>query len=563
MADFSVNPVAQNLKPPTPMSLGEMVNLARSAQEYQQAQQLNPLAVQRSAAELSRLQQLMPEEYRRAQAEADRAATEATVSEKTSKPRIEQAGSSASSAASTAEQDRLKLFKQKQKLIQDSQVSLINDELVIAAEKNPTEESKTQLVNLFRKRGLQLAKDLDIKLDEAEKLLQPYLEIAATNPGAARAFLKQRHIQGLDDAARSGILQPSGVGVTSGIESKVISTNEFGATPVGTAIPGTTVQQLLMPNEQLVQDNTGNQFIATKDNQGRITIRPVTAAPNTAPAVVPPAVAPAATPAVSSGNAAVIAPKPSPMSQNAAQVQPTANLPDFSQPVPPRFPLRVPGQPVFNLQQGEKEAQDAGGKYLRNVVANRNTVNPIRGNIEKIVATTDQLLAKQGFQAGKGLQIEQYFTKLIDDSDYKQLSKQIANLQIALIGNNPQALSTDAGKQMSAAALGNEVYPPQVLQKIAVQTYGEMEARDKLGQAADKYGRRFGETNMASFGQMWDNNSDSKVFELMALPKLIKDKKLRTKMANEIIGYPIGSEERTIIENKYMNIQKLIKDGTL
>ena len=108
MADFSVTPLAQTLKPPARMSLGEMLNFASGVQQYKQAQELNPLAVQRAGAELSRLQQLTPEELRRAQAEADRAATEATVSEKTSKPRIEQAGSSASSAAFTAEQDRLK-----------------------------------------------------------------------------------------------------------------------------------------------------------------------------------------------------------------------------------------------------------------------------------------------------------------------------------------------------------------------------------------------------------------------------------------------------------------------
>jgi hypothetical protein len=557
MADFSVNPVAQNLKPPTPMSLGEMVNLARSAQEYQQAQQLNPLAVQRSAAELSRLNQLMPEEYRRAQAAADQAQYEAEVSGSTVKPRISQASSTASSAASTAEQDRLKLFALKQKKINDSQISMINHPLVIEAEKNPTAANREALVNLVKTNGMTMARDLDIKPDEATKLLQPYLDIAANEPGGLRGFYKQRHILGLDDAARTAALQPSGVGVTSGIESKVISTNEFGATSVGTAIPGTTVQQQLMPNEQLVQDSTGNQFIATKDNQGRITIRPVTAAPNAAPAA-----APATAPAVSSGNAAV-APKPSAMSQKAAQVQTTANLPDFSQPVPPRYPLRVPGQPVFNLQQGEKEAQEAGGKYLRDALTNRGSVNPIIGSLEKIVTTTDKLLQDTISKAGKGLTIEQYFNKLLDDSKYKELSKQLARLQMALIGNNPQALSSDAGKQMSAAATGSEVYPPEVLQKIAVQTYGEMQARDRLGAAADKYARKYGENNMASFGQMWDNNSDSKVFELMALPKLIKNKELRAKMAEEIIGYPIGSEERTKIENKYMNIQKLIKDGTL
>jgi hypothetical protein len=238
-------------------------------------------------------------------------------------------------------------------------------------------------------------------------------------------------------------------------------------------------------------------------------------------------------------------------------------VPVYSQPVPPRFPVRQSGQPVFNLQQGEKEAQVSGGDYLRNVVSQRGSVAPIRNNLEKIMQTTDNLLAKQGFQAGKGLQVEQYLTKLIDDSEYKTLSKELANLQIALIGNNPQALSSDAGKQMSAAASGSEVYPPKVLQKIAIQLHGEMENRDRQGVAADKYARKFGESNMPSFTQMWNNNADNKVFELMSLPKLVKDPQMRARMADEIIGYPKGSEQRKVFEQKYLNVQKLIKDGTL
>jgi hypothetical protein len=70
MADFSVNPVASQIKPPQAMSLGEMLNLARGAQAYQQAQQTNPLEVQRANLELQRLGKLMPEEVRRAIAEA-------------------------------------------------------------------------------------------------------------------------------------------------------------------------------------------------------------------------------------------------------------------------------------------------------------------------------------------------------------------------------------------------------------------------------------------------------------------------------------------------------------
>ena len=124
-------------------------------------------------------------------------------------------------------------------------------------------------------------------------------------------------------------------------------------------------------------------------------------------------------------------------------------------------------------------------------------------------------------------------------------------------------MSTDAGKAMASAATGDATYPPQVLQKIAIQLYGEMEAKDKLGTAADRYARKFGENNMTSFGQMWNNNADAKVFELMSLPKLIKDPTLRAKMADEIIGYPRNSKQRKVFEQKYLNIQKLIKDGTL
>lgn len=554
MADFSVNPVAQNIKPPQVMSLGDMVNLARSGQAYRQAEQINPLEVQRAAAELSRLQQLTPEELSRAKAEASRAETEANVAEKTSAPRITSATAAASTAESGAEAERLKLLALKQRQIAGSQIAMINNPLIVAAEKNPTAANKEALVNLVKQNGMTMAKDLGIKPDEAMNLLQPYLDIAANDPGNLRGYFKQRHILGLDESARTAALSPSGVPVNTGTQSQVTQTGEFAAVPVGQPVPGTAVNLQLMPNEQLVQDTQGNNFIASKDNAGKITIRPVTTAPSTAPAVAP------------NAPPAVVSPKQSPISQRLATEVPTQtaeNLPVHSQPVPPRFPVRVPGQPVFNLQQGEADAQKSGSEFVRNVVAQRNTIAPVRNNLEKIITKTDQLLAKQGFQAGKGLQIEQYLTKLVDDSEYKELSKQLANVQKSLIGDNAQALSSDAGKQMIAASTGNETYPPKVLQKIVVQLHGEMENRDRQGIAADKYARKFGESNMSSFTQMWNNNADNKVFELMSLPKLIKDPQARAKMADEIIGYPRGSEQRKVFEQKYLNIQKLIKDGTL
>jgi hypothetical protein len=46
MADFNIQPIATQIKPMQGMSLADMVNIARGAQAYQQAEQVNPLALQ-------------------------------------------------------------------------------------------------------------------------------------------------------------------------------------------------------------------------------------------------------------------------------------------------------------------------------------------------------------------------------------------------------------------------------------------------------------------------------------------------------------------------------------
>ena len=569
MADFSVNPVASQVKPPQAISLGDMLNLARGAQAYQQAQQINPLEVQRANAELQRLNKLMPEEVRRAIAEANRSEIEANVAQDTSGPRVELATSQAQSGKAAAEEAQLKLAAIKSKKIADSQISMINNPLVVSAEKNPNAANTQALVNLVKQNGMVIARDLGISPEEAQNLLAPYLEIAANDPGSLRQYYKQRHIQGLDDASRTGALTPSGITVNQGTSVQTVNTAPFSEVGIGRTIPGTAGTIVQQPGETVGVDAQGQPVIYSKDPYGNITVRSVNSAapsygvggggvgggvqnmPSAEP--VPPKAKPAA-------GANVIAPKPNAVVQNLPQ---DTNLPEYSQAVPPRFPTRKAGQMVFDMSPAEKDAYSSGQKFVQDAVTQRNSVAPVRNNLEKIMQTTDQLLAKQGFQAGKGLQVEQYLTKLVDDSEYKTLSKNLANLQLALIGNNPGALSSDAGKQMTAAASGTEVYPPKVLQKIVVQLHGEMENRDRQGVAADKYARKFGEANMPSFTQMWNNNADNKVFELMSLPKLIKDPKMRAQMANEIIGYPPGSEQRKVFEQKYMNIQKLIKDGTL
>ena len=84
MADFFTgytNPVQQT-------SLADMMNLASGVQNYQQAQQINPLALQAKQLELQQAQQLNPLAIQRAQAELKGAQANANVASGTEQPRI-------------------------------------------------------------------------------------------------------------------------------------------------------------------------------------------------------------------------------------------------------------------------------------------------------------------------------------------------------------------------------------------------------------------------------------------------------------------------------------------
>jgi len=73
MPDFSMN--VDYGKPQGQMSLGDIMNLARGAQAYQQSEQMNPLAQQKAMMEIQQAQKINPLAARKAAAEATTAET--------------------------------------------------------------------------------------------------------------------------------------------------------------------------------------------------------------------------------------------------------------------------------------------------------------------------------------------------------------------------------------------------------------------------------------------------------------------------------------------------------
>lgn len=228
MADFT--PVALGIKAPEGMSLGDMANIARSAQMYRQAEQTNPLA-------------------------------------------LEQAQETTKQSKLKTETDQMALLQKRFKHIADSQISMINNPLIVAAERNPEAVDKAKLAEVVKRNGMTTAKALGIAPDQAEELLAPYVELASTNPAGLRQYYKERHIQGLDEGSRTSALGASGVGVNTGAGGYTVQTGEFGPQPAGAVVPGTAYNAQVAPSSQETLETdplTGNKVVVTKDPSGKI-----------------------------------------------------------------------------------------------------------------------------------------------------------------------------------------------------------------------------------------------------------------------------------------------------
>ena len=171
-ANINLNPeVALGFKQADPMtSLGNMINVAGAMQNFKQAQQLNPLEVEKAQEVVSQ-------------------------------------------AKTKTQSDQLNFAKDRLAKIADSQISMINNPLVVDAEQNPNAVNTQQLVDLVKKRGFEQAEALGIPKDQASQLMAPYVEMAEKNPSGLRNYYKERHIAGLDQAAKTNAISPTNVTV--------------------------------------------------------------------------------------------------------------------------------------------------------------------------------------------------------------------------------------------------------------------------------------------------------------------------------------------------------------
>jgi hypothetical protein len=248
--------------------------------------------------------------------------------------------------------------------------------------------------------------------------------------------------------------------------------------------------------------------------------------------------------------------------QPETQEQPKTTIQEpHNQPEKLSYPVPKVGQPRAQLPSEIKDTAE-GQTYRSSLVNRQSSLTTDRRNIDEVIKTANELEKSYMPTSGIAGSAYRHLATWMGDPTYKQLGKDLANVQMANIKAQGGSLDTVAGQQLSKMANGDETYPPSVLMSIAARAKADMTNIDAQAIAAQKFSQKFGDNNMKAFQQMWSKNADSKIFEVM---NLAKDTNLDAKEKKKIVDHLLGDDpkERAIFNEKYQNILKLQQNGTL
>lgn len=446
-APFNTNLTVQPMQVQNPMTgLGDMLNLAKGIQSYQQAAELNPLQVQQLKQQVQQAERLNPLQVQQ--------------------------------AAAQAEQARFQLDM----------------------------DQNAKLYQLFGA----YANDPDINSGNRAKVSEKLLEIKNE---AASLFADvpdaERKVNSVFDRLIS-----RGVKTPEAIPQAFKNAIQFGV--------GATGQQALQ-TPQLT--TSGGQPALFRPGPGAV--EPVQVAPQGAPQMGAPSAAPQA-------------------------VTPTQmGLP---------YKVRQPGD-ITPLSQGEESDRAKNQAYRQSLTTRQTDLSTARRNLDEVIKEATKLNPESFWSKGLAGDINRKLSTMMGDTTYKQLSKDLANVQIANIQAVGGSMDTVAGQQLARIANGDETYPPSVLINIARRTYADLTNLDMQAKGASNFAQKYGDNNLNYFKQKWSENADSKVFEAISIYNSVTDPAERKKAIDALMGS--DPKKRADFADKFKNIKKLSETGEL
>jgi hypothetical protein len=395
--------------------------------------------------------------------------------------------------------------------------SAINNPMVIQAEQDPNSVDQKKLIEYIKTAGSDHAKAMKIDPRRADELLAPIIRVATDNPGMLRGALKEELLSRLDNASRVSTMGGAGaIGVST------IPPNQpaFRGMARPEARPGVTPEAMTAPIGAAVS--------------------PV---PQPEAQVAPIAQRPVAQPSAQ--------PQAAPMMAQAGRVDAGFALP--YEPPRPGIPRATTPSETADLATGQK--------YRTDLLTGQQTVPKAARNVDAVLSGIKELEKDRRFTTGPLEARERYIRQFFGDERFKQLSKDIANVELAVLQASGQSMSTDAGKSLVAKASGDETYPPSVLLSVANRLAGDLTRLDMEARGAQKFAQQFGDSNLPAYRQAWAANADQKIFEAMFLQKNERDPKRQKQELDKIL--PTSKAELSDFLTKYENIKRLTETGRL
>jgi hypothetical protein len=399
--------------------------------------------------------------------------------------------------------------------------SAINNPMVIQAEQDPNSVDQQKLIQYITTAGREHAKAMKIDPKRADELLAPIIRVATDNPGMLRGALKEELLSRLDNASRVSTMGGAGaIGVST------IPQNQpaFRGMARPEARQGVTPEAMTAP--------IGAAVIPVP--QPEVQVAPIAQRQVAQPPVQAPVQAQAA-----------------PMPAQAGRADAGFALP--YEPPRPGIPRATTPSETTDLATGQK--------YRTDLLTGQATVPKAVRNVDAVLSSIKELEKDRRFTTGPLASREQYIKEFFGDERFKQLSKDIANVELAVLQASGQSMSTDAGKSLVAKANGDETYPASVLLSVANRLAGDLTRIDMEAKGAQKFAQQFGDSNLPAYRQAWAANADQKIFEAMFLQKNERDPKRRSEALDKLL--PTDAAELQEFKTKLQNIKRLSDTGRL
>jgi len=477
MADINpITPVATGINPPQQMSLGDMMNVARGAQLYQQAEKINPLMLQQQ-------QQTT---------------------------RTGQIALGVEEQKNLERQNMQSFFADPNNFQTDGRIDInkINAQVPkLAPLTGPDYVSKITTLSTAQTEALKAKQNLT---QDQRQLVGSTLGLlgraGVSDPQIAIKELRMLSDQNPDNVDLKNLVEKSYVPIFTGMQAgpqvadSLVKAGQSMLTP-------TQQQTALSPS---VQVTAQGQTVTTQPSIG---IAPPSATVGVASGMQGNATTTNAPPQIGAGT----------------EVAPGMRVP---------YPVRSANQPYIKEPTEEKD-QAAGAEYRTNLVNGQMGLAQGRRNVEEVIQQANKIGQQLYFEKG-GIpgQIEQKIRSAIGSDQYDMLAKDLANMAITNSKAMGSVGGTVAGLDMAAVANGTVKIPPEVLVKIARRVQADQTNLDMQANGAQQFSQKFGDNNMKAYQQAWNANADSKIFEALNITKDLTDPAKQKAELNRLFPNP-------------------------